>query len=230
MSEQKNRSRGFCYTIPNYTDDDIARCMALFEDDTRVSYTIIGFEVCPRTNTPHIQGYIYYPNKLKYTTMKDLLYPYHVEKQKAKFNVNSYCYCMEERDYYEMGERPRQGHRTDLEVIKHDILNGKSQKDIANQYFSQWCQYRRPFEKFRKLNTVNRQSQLVIYDTKPHMIQQIYTLYDKTRDFIIKSRYEYNLDIIQHMYFSKKYRYIFCPGGAWLEELNDYMILLEQLI
>lgn len=47
---------------------------------------------------------------------------YRWDKQRAKKNVAAYCYCMEDGDYIEFGERPRQGHRTDLEVIKHDLL------------------------------------------------------------------------------------------------------------
>lgn len=218
----KNRSRGFCFTISNYTDDDIARCMALYEDDPLVSYIIIGFEKCPRTGTPHIQGYIYYPNKITWRVMKDKLSPYHVEPQKAKFNVNAYCYCMEDRDYYEMGNRPRQGHRTDLEVIKHDILDGKSEKKIATEYFSQWCQYRRAFTEYRKLIDESIDRTLVYgYDlTDYESIKKVYDMVGPS-DLIVKEPYENGMSVymLSHEVFAKKYRNIFVPKGEWLSNL-----------
>lgn len=157
----KKQSNGFCYTVNNFTDEDIAAAMAMYEDDYNCKYTIIGFEKGDREETPHMQCYIYYTKKITKGKFEKYILEHfdknlHSEIQCSPKNVAAYCYCMEERKYYEMGDRPRQGHRTDLEVIKHDLLSGKPEKQIANEYFSQWCQYRRAFTEFRSLNDLDK--------------------------------------------------------------------------
>lgn len=163
----KKQSNGYCYTVNNYTDNDIAAAMAMYEDDTNAKYAIIGFEVGDREETPHMQCYIYYTKKITKGKFEKYIIEHfdknlHSEAQSSKKNVAAYVYCMEDMQYYEMGNRPRQGHRTDLEVIKHDILSGKSEKNIANEYFSQWCQYRRAFNEFRYLNK-KKKTKILLY-------------------------------------------------------------------
>jgi len=174
--QPEKQSNGFCYTIQNYNRDDIAFAMSLYEDDDNCKYNIIGFEKGSRKETPHLQGYVYYTNKVSLSRIRKIMEPHHVECQNAAKNVAGYCYCMEDGDYLEQGERPRQGHRTDLEVIKHDILKGKPMSDISKQYFSQWCQYRRSFDEF--VNIHKRKDTIVIsYENDVNLPQMIKTFY-----------------------------------------------------
>lgn len=152
----KKQSNGFCFTINNYDDDDIAAIMALYKEDINCKYCIVGFEK-GRKKTHHMQCYVYYTNKLTKGKFEKLLHnvlghTVHSEVQKAKSNVAAYVYCMEDYNFYEMGDRPRQGHRTDLESIKHDLHNGKSVIAVSKDYFSQWCQYRRAFDEYVKIH------------------------------------------------------------------------------
>lgn len=217
------QANGFPYTVTNYTDDDIASCMALFEDDVNAKYQIIGFEECPRTGTRHIQGYIYYTNKVSLSVMKKHpgrpVTPWHIEQQGAKFNVAAYVYCMEDRDYYEQGDRPRQGHRTDLEVIKHDLLSGRPMKDIALQYFSQWCQYRRAFNEFLELERVHYDTRLAYYDVKnavSHMREINRTYKDH---YLVTSEYVNYLELCK-MISSGQYTVIFLPNTTFYMDYN----------
>ena len=229
------QSNGFCYTIPNYTDNHIAYCMSLFEDDSNCKYQVIGFEVCPRTRTKHIQGYIYYTQKLDLNKVIQFFnidnVQYHVEAQKSKTNVAAYAYCFEDRDYYEQGERPRQGHRTDLEVIKHDLLDGRPMKDIAFNYFSQWCQYRRAFDAYLELNAHSYSSDdclIVTYDDVDIMPIFAY-IHTNLKDFYISTEYLSWADICK-MKFSCKYKYIFIPALGLYRDYIEYTIpFLDEL-
>lgn len=159
VKKKSKRTRGWCYTINNPTDGDIALAMSLYEDSQECTYNIMAFETAPRTGTKHIQGYVYYRTPRRFKHMQKKLAPHHIESQKCFNAVSAYAYCMKSTtDVYEQGERPRQGHRTDLDVIKFDIEQKKNMKIIAKEYFSQWCQYRRSFDEYKKM--------YVKYDTK----------------------------------------------------------------
>lgn len=214
------RSRGWCYTVNNYTDDDIAYCMSLYEDDLNASYQIIGFESGDRTGTLHLQCYIYYKHPVRHSFVANKMYPWHFEAQKAKFNVNSYCYCMEDGDYYEQGNRPRQGHRTDLEVIKNDIKTGVPMMVVANNYFSQWCQYRRSFDVYKDMYSgIEYDTQFHVYDTDDldYSMRYIYSHYDMNIDLLIHSCYEFSSIELMSKFYSHKYRFIVIPGGNYPE-------------
>lgn len=134
------RSRGWCFTVQSWDDDAWGAVSALYECDIDCTYLIIGFETAPRTGQKHLQCYIYYREAKSFNTMKKKLGNVHIEAEKAKLHVKAYCYCMEDGEWFEYGQRPRQGHRTDLEVIRHDLIDKKKPiKQIANEYFSQWC-------------------------------------------------------------------------------------------
>lgn len=214
------RSRGWCFTINNYTDDDIAFATSLYEDYINCTYLIIGFEK-GRSGTSHIQGYVYFTNPVRNAWMAQQHSKWHYEAQKSKTNVKAYVYCMEDNDYYEMGERPRQGHRTDLEVIKYDIKNGVPMKDISNNYFSQWCQYRRAFDEFKNMNT-KYDTQIHVYDSEDldYSMWYIYKNYNMTNVLLLYSQYDMLINELMSKYYSGKYEYIIVPSGIWPQCLS----------
>lgn len=221
--EKNSRSRGWCYTVNNYTDDDIAYAMSLFEEDEGATYQIIGFEKAPRTGTLHLQCYIYYTNQQQFNTMFKRLSPWHFEPQKTYKNVNAYCYCMEDGDYFEQGQVPRQGHRTDLEVIKHRIKEGVPLKQISNQYFSQWVFHKRAFEEFRNMN-LEYDTELWFYD--PDSLDSMRRVREKKNecDYLLMSQYEMSPTQLVFMYLSKKYRYIYYPNHNYVPEVISKII------
>lgn len=164
------RSRGWCFTCNNYTDDDIARVM-----DVQCDYLIVGFEVGDE-GTPHMQGYFYVKNKYRFFEAKRQLYPkFHIEIQKGT-KIEALTYCMEDLDYWEKGKRPRQGHRSDLDVIHYELKSGVPVSQIAEDYFSRWVQYNRSFDKYsnmvRKFDT-----KLIAYVPGFKSMQEIYRDY-----------------------------------------------------
>lgn len=214
------RSRGWCFTVNNYTDDDIAEVGSLYEDDNNCTYLIIGFEKGTRTKQPHLQCYIYYTEAVSWKTMHKLLYPNHFEAQKATKNAEAYVYCMQNKpdkiSFFEYGERPRQGNRTDLEAIKYDILNGVSDKEIASSYFGQWCQYGKRFDAYREMMRPIINTKVLLYDP-----DQALTQFRKIRDDY------YNYLIVTEMVLwtevaklviTGKYDYIFIPACPMYQE------------
>lgn len=202
----KKRSRGFCFTINNYTDKDIDDCMALGD------YCIIGKEI-GEEGTPHLQGFCYFKQKCSFKKIKSLIPRAHIEKQKGTL-AQAIEYCMKDEMYEEYGTRPRQGRRTDLDIIKYDIKKGVSEKTIANNYFSQWCQYRRAFREYREL--VVHETTVIFYDD---------------HDFnSVKAAAEYpgyqvqDNDNILMIYCKKQYDWILCPKTHYLWDQRKNLI------
>jgi len=218
----KGRSRGWCFTLNNWTDDDCAELSAFFEECPSISYLIMGFEIAPKTKTPHIQGYMYFKDKKTKAYLRKCFGDrYHWEQQKAKSNVEAYCYCMDDDQFIEFGERPRQGHRTDLEVIKHDLLKKKPVEKIADEYFSQWCQYRRSFDEYIRIKDLTPKYETIIYAYDNENVHEVKALFEMaTPKSYIVNYLEGTKSTLYHLYFSKKYDMIFLPLAPWVEDVN----------
>lgn len=127
------RSRGWCFTKNNYTDDNIT----LLDDVSSIAtYLIYGKEVGD-SGTPHLQGYIYFENSKSFSKMIKLLpQGTHIEVQKGTgFEASEYC--KKDGDYKEFGTLPAQGKRNDIKTVKDEILSGGGMSkiiDIASNY------------------------------------------------------------------------------------------------
>lgn len=55
--ETRFRSRGWTLTWFNYTDGDLTFIRAI---NPKPKYLIFGFEICPDTGRPHLQGYVHF--------------------------------------------------------------------------------------------------------------------------------------------------------------------------
>lgn len=228
----KERSRGWCFTLNNWTDEDCIDLMVFFEECPSISYLIIGFEIAPKTKTKHIQGYMYFKDKKTFAYLKKCFGDrYRWDKQRAKKNVAAYCYCMEDGDYIEFGERPRQGHRTDLEVIKHDLLKKKPVEKIADEYFSQWCQYRRSFDEYIRIKGLSPKCETIIYTYDSENASQVKKAFEMaTPKSYFVNYIEGSVSSVYHLYFSKKYDIIFIPLAPWVELLTvPYNNILDEI-
>lgn len=223
MPKKETRVRGWCFTVQSHDDEAAQAVSTLFEEDVKCSYLIIGYEIAPRTKQPHLQCYAYYPNKITFEYIKQQLQEAHIEPQKSKKNVAAYCYCMQEYQYVEWGDRPRQGNRTDLEVIKCDLLTKKNDlKGISKDYFSQYCQYKRPFEAFIDMHNIRPKydTKLIVYDKDT--IRKIYTDYDPYYYFIYEDFYFGQYSLL-HKYHSGLYKQIFVPNTPGIEDYNEFV-------
>jgi len=133
MSDE--RSRGWCYTINNYTDEDV---IAVNEMKNHAQYIVNGFEEGGQNQTPHIQGFVYFACQKTFSRVKKFLGKAHIEKMKGTPQQAS-DYCKKDGNFQEHGELPAQGKRNDLDEIREVIKNGGGMKkvvEIATSYQS----------------------------------------------------------------------------------------------
>lgn len=140
------RSRAWCFTLNNYTDVDEKAL-----NEIECQYIIYGKEIAPTTNTPHLQGYIYFKNAITFNSIKKKLpNKCHIEKAKGSPQENV-KYCSKEGNTIFKGQQPIQGERKDLNELRDDILKGKSVDDIAVEDPEVYHQYGRTLEKLEDI-------------------------------------------------------------------------------
>lgn len=117
------KARGWCFTLNNYTEDDVTR---LQQPNEAVAYICFGKEIAPSTGTPHLQGYVFLCNPRGMSGVKKLIgKTAHIAYANGTPDDNV-KYCSKEGDFYERGERPQQGKRTDLVEIRDKVLKGET--------------------------------------------------------------------------------------------------------
>lgn len=79
-----SKSRGWCLTINNFTEDDIEKikllkCEYCFQEETG------------ENGTPHLQGMLYFKNARDFKQIKKIFETAHIEKMKNKLASMKYC-------------------------------------------------------------------------------------------------------------------------------------------
>lgn len=113
MPSQKSsaRHRGYCFTLHDYTDEEVEQLKAM-----DCKYMVGGFEKCPTTQRPHIQGYVYWENAKAFTACKRK-FPNRTHLQVANGTADeNYDYCTktgkhavedaEPQTFFEIGTKP----------------------------------------------------------------------------------------------------------------------------
>jgi len=99
--DPKIRSRGYCFTLNNYTDEDVEYTKAL-----ECEYLCFGKEIAPTTNTPHLQGYLYFSNARTWQSTQKLLKRCFCEPALGSA-VQNEAYCSKaDNDFFEKGVKP----------------------------------------------------------------------------------------------------------------------------
>lgn len=123
-----SRSRGWCFTINNYDDDDIASVIVMGDD---AQYYISGFEKGQK-GTPHIQGYVYFTNAKSFDRIKKYIPNAHIEIQRGTPEQAS-GYCKKEGQYYEYGKIPTPG-AASWDKIEQAVRDPKINPMLYRQY------------------------------------------------------------------------------------------------
>lgn len=92
-----SKSRNWCYTLCNYTEDDLVGV----EDAV---YTIYGKEV-GEEGTPHLQGFCHFANPRALGGVKKLLPRAHLEPMRGNL-AQAITYCQKDNDWTEYGTKP----------------------------------------------------------------------------------------------------------------------------
>lgn len=126
--EENNRARCWCFTLNNYSEEEFWNIIG---DIGNYTYIVVGFEVGDE-GTPHLQGYIEFPEAKRFQTLQKFNDRIHWAKRFATASQAS-DYCKEDGLFFELGTISHQGKRNDiLEAIKM-IDDGFKWEDIAKE-------------------------------------------------------------------------------------------------
>jgi len=110
-------TRTVCFTINNYTTDDIVGMSAI-----EWHYVIVGWE-CGENGTPHMQGYGELAKVTRWSSIKKSMPRAHLEGRKGS-QKQAIDYSKKEGFYTEHGTPKKQGARGDLDRVRDDALEG----------------------------------------------------------------------------------------------------------
>lgn len=98
------------FTLCNYTDDDLEIISSIVPEACR--FACIGFEICPTTKTPHLQGYLEFKSKKR--PMSVFSYTKRIKwlsaTKKGEFNSIRACnvnYCRKEGNMFLEHPKPK---------------------------------------------------------------------------------------------------------------------------
>lgn len=157
LHNSMSRARAFCFTINNWTEDDLIQCLECIDNCV---YAIIGFEEGSQEHTPHIQGYGYWKNARTIKTISKEMPRAHIEIAKGTAKQNRE-YCMKQGDFNEWGILPEQGKRNDLIDFKDAILNNTNEMDIINNHTECLARYDRFYRRCRNKVLEQRAKEMI---------------------------------------------------------------------
>lgn len=147
----EGRDRGWCFTINNYTESDIRQVRALDYE-----YLVFGYEIAPKTGTPHLQGYVHFKNPQTFGYVHKRLVRARLTIADGNAQQNR-KYCTEDGKFEEYGVMPQQGKRTDLEEVSRELIAGNTTVDqlvVANPVL--YHQYGRTLHRLEDLRLRNQ--------------------------------------------------------------------------
>lgn len=140
-----SKFRNYCFTINNYTDEDLVDIMGM-----DYKYVVCGFEI-GKEGTPHVQGYVQFKNQVSFEGIKSDLKRAHISVARGSPKQN-FAYCTKDGDYWDDGDMGEgQGKRTDMTDIKRMIDEGWDSQAICEEHFSDYIRYNRGIEAYRSL-------------------------------------------------------------------------------
>lgn len=139
-------AKHWCFTLNNYTDDDIGRLSSL---GSVVQYILFAKEVGTVDGTPHLQGFVTFPSKLRFSRVKTIL-SQRVHLEVARNVPASIKYCKKPDtpscDIFEFGTpaASKQGKRTDFEQFVQAVEGGLREfKEVRKSFPDLWAKYPR---------------------------------------------------------------------------------------
>lgn len=140
------RSRGWCFTLNNPTDDDQLRVSKLCDD---ARYAIAGKEV-GELGTSHLQGYVYFTHPCTMGRVKRLLPRAHIEMQRGTCN-QAIQYCKKDGDFEEWGEAPELGGGSTQRERWRELIELSERGDMESIRDKYPGEYFRYYQRIRSL-------------------------------------------------------------------------------
>lgn len=153
-----------CLTWNNYTEENVASLEGLVDAVENVQYVCYTREI-GKEGTPHLQGFIKCKKTVTTAWLVKMLPGIWCTKQSASDVDSAIDYCHKkgapndkwpddvEVPLIEFGVRPKgSGHRSDLDALHADILDGMSQRDVSNRHFGLYLRYSTGLQRYWTLN------------------------------------------------------------------------------
>lgn len=120
--------------------------------------------------TTHYQGYVEFKKRQTLNGVKELLgsQTIHVERRRGSAKqASEYCKKADTRvegsDFYEFGEPPRQGKRSDLEDFKDAVIGERKRKrDLIDDYYGTIARYPKFYETLTSICRPKREAPLEV--------------------------------------------------------------------
>lgn len=144
--DDNKQARRWCFTWNNYPVDHKEELL-----EAKPKYLLFGYERCPTTGTPHLQGYIEFKSGKRFKTLQKIgLRCIHWSICNGTQEQNQ-RYCKKGGIFFEFGEPAEQGARNDLADAAEMLANGCSMLEVAEEQPGNFFRYHRGFEKYQYL-------------------------------------------------------------------------------
>lgn len=123
--EDNSTKKASCYvfTFHNWTDEIWNK----FKNLSNIYYISMSQEICPKTKTPHIQGYVQFMTRYRYRSIFKMIgADFFVRHAKGDEFQNWDYTSKTEGTYYCWGSPVKQGQRNDIIQLRDDIKEGMS--------------------------------------------------------------------------------------------------------
>lgn len=156
-----SKSRGWVFTLNNYSDTETHQILEYCKSNNK-KY-IFGKEVGDEKGTPHLQGYIYSKNAIRFSTLKKICRRWRIKPAKGSMDSN-YNYCSKEGDFETNIDPPKKKKLSKDE--KSEILEQKRLRILENDY--------------KPIEWRDWQKKCIDVCNSPKENRKIYWLYEKT--------------------------------------------------
>lgn len=132
-----SQSKRWCFTENNFTPSHEE-----IYQNLECTYIVYGRET-GESGTPHLQGFVTFKGNKRLSGLKKVSDTAHWEPAKGT-SVQASQYCKKEDvDFYERGETPTPGKRSDLNQVCDMVKSGTSLQEIANEHPNMWIKFGR---------------------------------------------------------------------------------------
>ena len=141
-------SRGWCFTINNYTEEDRDGLRSL-----ECVYIVYGYERGDN-GTPHFQGYVHFQHQKTLSAVKKIMPRAHLEPRKGSVD-QAVEYCKKEGDFEERGEKPKsQKERGEMEKKRWkrvlELAEAGDYDTLKEEEPGVWCLHEEKLRKKKK--------------------------------------------------------------------------------
>lgn len=146
---KRTRNRNYVFT-----DFELLNWEGIYETNKRIiRYIGLGREVCPKTGTPHLQGFIQLHVAKELTFVKKLTQSdsLHLERMIGTVKQNM-TYCSKGGEFTEYGTPTQQGARTDILDVFHAIRSGEDLFTISSDNPELFCKYRNGINQYKEMH------------------------------------------------------------------------------